>query len=81
MSSTMAEHRYRERQKVEQQLVRLELADGWTKIACRLILALLAVAATAASILCAVHNLPWPIPTSLVTLSALSGVASIRDHH
>jgi hypothetical protein len=77
----MADDRYRERQKVEQQLVRLELADGWTKIACRITFALLAVATTAASIVCAVHNLPWPIPTSMATLSALSGVASTRDRH
>jgi hypothetical protein len=77
----MAKHRYRERKKVEQKLIRLELADGWTKIACRMILALLAVATTATSILCAVHNLPWPIPTSMAALSALSGVASTRDHH
>jgi hypothetical protein len=77
----MAKHRYREQKKIEQKLVRLELADGWTKIVCRMILASLAVATTATSILCAVQDLPWPIPTSMAALSALSGVASTRDRH
>jgi hypothetical protein len=77
----MTNHGNRERRKVEQQLVRLKLADGWTRIACRMTLALLAVATTATSIICAVDNRPWPISTSMAALSGLSGVASTRDRH
>jgi hypothetical protein len=77
----MATHRYRERHEVERQLVRLELADGWTKIACRMISALLAIVSTSTSIVCAVQNLSWPIPMSMAVLGVLSGVASSRGHH
>ncbi len=61
----MASRRYRDRKKVEQQLVQLELADGWTKITCRMILTLLATASTTTSIICSVQDRSWPIPTSL----------------
>jgi hypothetical protein len=77
----MANRRYRDREKVERQLVQLELADGWTKIACRMISVLLATAATATSIICSVQDHSWPIPTSMAALSILSGVASTRDRH
>jgi len=77
----MASRRYRDQKKVEQQLVQLELADGWTKIACRMILTLLATASTTTSIICSVQGRSWPIPMSMAALSILSGIASTRDRH
>lgn len=78
-SPAITRGRYRNQPHVERQFARLELADGWTKIACRLILLLLAVAFAAASIIYALHGLSWLVPTGMATSSAVSGVVSAID--
>jgi hypothetical protein len=75
----MTHGRYRNQPHVERQFARLELVDGWTKIACRLILVSLAVAFAAASIIYALHGLSWPVPAGTAISSAVSGVVSAID--
>jgi hypothetical protein len=75
----MAHDHYRAQPHVERRFVQLDLVDGWTKIACRMILVSLAVAFAATSIVCALHGLPWPISTGTATSSAVSGVVSAVD--
>jgi hypothetical protein len=77
----MASSSYRQRPDIERKFVRVELAERWLGVVCRVLLVALTLALGAVTIICALRGTSWPIPAGTGGSSALTGLASALIEH